>query len=52
MENLDRINELIKEKKYEDAKKELIGIISDEEKDVEALKQLWNIKMMQQAGFI
>ena len=40
MENLDRINELIKEKKYEDAKKELIGIISDEEKDVEALKLL------------
>ena len=33
MENLDRINGLINEKKYEDAKKELIGLINDEEKD-------------------
>ena len=40
MENLDRINELINNKKYAEAKEELKALISDEEKDVEALKLL------------
>ena len=40
MENLDRINELIQEKKFEQAKKELKNIIKDDEKDAEALKML------------
>ena len=40
MENLDKINELIKDKKFEDAKKELIAVIKDDEKNIEALKML------------
>ncbi len=40
MKNLDEINELIKDKKFEEAKKELTAIIKDDEKDVEALKML------------
>ncbi len=40
MENLDRINELVKNKEFETAKKELSGLIKGDEKDVEALKLL------------
>ena len=40
MENLEKINELIKEKKFEEAKKDLISVIKNDEKDVEALKLL------------
>ena len=40
MENLDKINELIKDKKFEEAKRELSGLITEDEKDVEALKLL------------
>ena len=40
MENLDKINELINNKKYAEAKEELKTLITDEEKDVEALKLL------------
>ncbi len=40
MENLDKINELINEKKFEEAKKELAEIIKSDEKNVEALKLL------------
>ena len=40
MENLDRINELIQEKNFEQAKKELKKIIKDDEKDAEAFKML------------
>ena len=40
MENLDKINELINNKKYKEAKEELKSIIHDEEKDAEALKLL------------
>ena len=40
MENLDKINELIKEKKFEQAKKELNEIIKGDEKNIEALKML------------
>lgn len=40
MKNLDKINELIKEKKFEQAKKELNEIIKGDEKNIEALKML------------
>ena len=40
MENLDRINELINNKKYTEAKEELKSLITDEEKDAQALKLL------------
>ena len=40
MENLDKINELIKEKNFEEAKKELTNIIQNDEKNIEALKML------------
>ena len=40
MENLDRINELINNKKYTEAKEELKALITDEEKDAQALKLL------------
>lgn len=40
MENLDKINELINSKKYEEAKKELESLIHNDEKDVETLKLL------------
>ena len=40
MKNLDKINELINEKKYTEAKTELLSMISEDEKDAEALKLL------------
>ncbi len=40
MENLDKINELISDKKFEEAKKELVSIVEKDEKDFEALKLL------------
>ena len=40
MENLDIINELLNEKKYEEAKDELSKLLHGDEKDVEALKLL------------
>ncbi len=40
MKNLDKINGLIKDKKFEDAKKELTAVIEDDEKNIEALKLL------------
>ena len=40
MENLDKINELINEKKFEEAKKELTALIKNDEKDAEGLKLL------------
>lgn len=40
MENLEKINQLIADKKFEEAKQELAGLIHGDEKDVEALKLL------------
>ncbi len=40
MENFNKINTLISEKKYKDAKQELEKLINCEEKDIEALKLL------------
>ena len=40
MENLDKINELINEKKFEEDKKELTALIKNDEKDAEGLKLL------------
>ena len=40
MENLEKINQLIADKKFEEAKQELTGLIHGDEKDVEALKLL------------
>ena len=40
MENLEKINELINNKKYVEAKEELAKLIHGDEKDAEALKLL------------